>query len=43
MVCQESDVNIGVFISANCSKEIEPVEVIPSQKEGSYAFRTLLR
>ena len=27
---------------ANCSKAIEPIELIPSQEKGSYAFRTIL-
>ena len=42
MVCQENDVNVCVLIGANYSKAIEPVEVIPIQKEVPYAFRKLL-
>ena len=33
MVCQEDDVDVGILVGANCSKAVEPVEVIPSQKE----------
>ena len=34
----DDNIKIGMLIGANCSKAIEPIEVIPSQEGGPYAF-----
>ena len=34
---------IGLLIGANCSKALEPEEVLPSKDDGPFAFRTTLR
>ena len=36
------DLNVKVLIGANCLKALEPQEVISSQGDGPYAFRTRL-
>ena len=41
-IIQKKDINIGLLIGGNCSKALEPVEVIPSKDGGPCAFRTLL-
>ncbi|XP_066928731.1 uncharacterized protein [Clytia hemisphaerica] len=33
---------VGILISANCLKAIEPLKVIPSQDDGPFAFKTKL-
>ena len=38
---QDDNTKIGILIGANFSKAIEPIEVIPSQEERSYAFQTI--
>ena len=40
--CQDDDLKIRILIGGNCSKAIEPIEVIPSQEGGPYTFRTIL-
>ena len=36
--------NIGVelLIGANCVEALQPLEVIPSQQEGPYVYKTIL-
>ena len=41
-IIQGKDISIGILIGGNCSKALEPLEVIPSNDGGRYAFRTLL-
>ena len=41
-IIQEKDISIGLLIGGNCSKALEPLEVILSKDGGPYAFRTLL-
>ena len=38
----ETNKKIGLAIGANCSKALEPEEVLPSKDGGSFAFRTPL-
>ena len=40
--CQDDNIKIGILIAANCSKAIQPIEVIPSKEGWPYAFRTIL-
>ena len=35
-------ISIALIIGVNCSKALEPLEVIPSEQGGPYAFKTLL-
>ena len=42
-IIQGKGINSGLLIGGNCSKVLEPLEVIPSKDSGPYAFRTLLR
>ena len=37
-----ADIEIELLIGADCSKALEPQEVIPSRSEGPFAFRTTL-
>ena len=41
-ISQGKDISIGTLIDGNCSKVLEPLEVMPSKDSGFYAFRTLL-
>ena len=41
-ITQGQGISIGLLIGGNCSKALEPLEVIPSEQGGSYAFKTLL-
>ena len=41
-IIQKKEFNIGLLIGGNCSKALEPLEVIPSKDGGPCAFRTLL-
>ena len=41
-ITQTGSISIGILIGGNCSKALEPREVIPSKNGGPYAFRTLL-
>ena len=36
------DIPIGMIIGSNCKKAVEPIECIPSQNGGPFAFRTKL-
>ena len=33
---------VGLLISANCMKALEPMKIIPSKEDGPYAYKTLL-
>ena len=39
---QIENISVGILIGRNCSKALEPREVIPSKNAGSYVFWTLL-
>ena len=39
---QDDDIEVGMLIGANCRKVLEPVEIIASQEEGLYAYKTKL-
>ena len=39
---QGKDISVGILIGGNCSKALEPLEVIPSKDGGHYAFKPLL-
>ena len=41
-ITQGQGISIGLLIGGNCSKALEPLEVIPSEQGGPYAFKTLL-
>ena len=41
-IIQGKLISIGLLIGGNCSKALEPFEVIPNKDGGPYAFRTLL-
>ena len=41
-ITQGQCISIGLLIGGNCSKALEPLEVIPSEQGGPYAFKTLL-
>ena len=41
-ITQTENISIGILIGGNCSKALEPREVIPSKNGGPYVFRTLL-
>ena len=41
-ISQGQGISIGLLIGGNCSKALEPLEVIPSEQGGPYAFKTLL-
>ena len=41
-ITQGQRISIGLLIGGNCSKALEPLEVIPSEQGGPYAFKTLL-
>ena len=37
-----ADIEIGLLISSDCAKALDPQEVIPSKNDGPFAFRTTL-
>ena len=41
-ITQPENIGIGILILGNCSKALEPREVIPSKNGGPYVFRILL-
>ena len=41
-ITQTENISIGILIGGNCSKALEPKEMIPSKNGGPYVFRTLL-
>ena len=41
-ITQTENISIGILIGGNCSRALEPREVIPSKNGGPYAFQTLL-
>ena len=36
------DLDFGILIGGNCPRALEPIEVIPCQFDGPYAFRSVL-
>ena len=36
------DLDVGILIEGNCPRALEPIEVIPCQFDGPYAFRSVL-
>ncbi|MEL7338835.1 MAG: DUF1759 domain-containing protein [Bacteroidota bacterium] len=41
-ICQTDEGEIGILIGANCTKGLEPTEIISSKNGGPYAFKTRL-
>ena len=41
-ITQGQGISIGLLIGGNCSKTLEPLEVIPSEQGDPYVFKTLL-
>ena len=41
-IVQDEDIVVGLLIGANCMKALEPMKIIPSKEDGSYAYKTLL-
>ena len=41
-ITQVEKISIGILIGGNCSRALEPLEVIPCKNGGPYAFRPLL-
>ena len=41
-ICCDSNVKVGILIGANCPKALEPLDFIPSQDNGPYAFKSRL-
>lgn len=38
----DDDLDVGLLIGGNCPRVLEPIEVIPCQDDGPYAFRSAL-
>ena len=36
------DISVGLLIGANCTKALEPIEILQSKNGGPYAFKTRL-
>ena len=34
------DISVGLLIGANCTKALEPIEILQSKNGGPYAFKT---
>ena len=42
-ISEDDDISVGLLIAwANCLKALEPIDVIPSKNNGSYAIKTRL-
>ena len=39
---ENDNISVDLLIGANCVEALQPLEVIPSQQDGSYAYRTIL-
>ena len=39
---ENDNINVDLLIGANCVEALQPLEVIPSQKDRPYAYRTIL-
>ena len=39
---ENGNISVGLLISANCVEALQPLEVIPSQQDGPYEYRTIL-
>ena len=37
---QREDISIGLLIGTNCTKALEPIDIIPSKNDGPYTFKT---
>ena len=42
-IVQDEGIVVGLLIGAKCMKALEPMKIIPSKEDGSYAYKTLLR
>ena len=41
-IAKDDKISVGLLIGANCTKALEPIDIIPSKNNGPYAFRTKL-
>ena len=41
-ISKRNDISVGLLIGANCTKALEPLNIIPSCDNGPYAFQTTL-
>ena len=41
-ISKRDDLSVGLLIGANCTKALEPLNIIPSCDNGPYAFQTTL-
>ena len=39
---EDDNISVGLLIRANCTKALEPIDVIPSKNNGPYAIKTRL-
>ena len=39
---ENDNISVDLLIGANCIEALQPLEVIPSQQDGPYAYRTIL-
>ena len=39
---EDDNISVGLLIGANCTKALEPIDVIPSKNNGPYAVKTRL-
>ena len=39
---EDDNISVGLFIGANCTNALEPIDVIPSKNNGPYAIKTRL-
>ena len=39
---QKEDISVGLLIGENCTKVLEPIDIIPSENDGPYGFKTKL-
>ena len=39
-ISKRDDISVGLLIGANCTKALEPLNIIPSFVSGPYAFQT---
>ena len=39
---ENDNISVDLLIGANCVEALQPLEVIPSQQDGPYAYRTIL-
>ena len=41
-VGENHNINVDLLIGANCVEALQPLEIIPSQQDAPYAYRTIL-